>query len=118
MKRIFFLILMVGLVSLAATAQDAKPILPTIPLDPETVLGFAVALFGGVGVKGITEMAKKLLGVSGALAVALSALVSVGAVAWFYVAAHMSLNVVYFIIYAALVFLQANGLYKAGKPTS
>ncbi len=118
MKRVFFLVLMFGLFAVMAAAQDPKPILPTIPLDPETVLGFAVALFGGVGVKGITEMVKKLLGVSGAAAVAISALVSIGAVAWFYSAAHMSFNVGYFIIYAALVFLQANGLYKAGKPTA
>jgi len=95
-------------------AQD-KPILPTFPLDPETVIGFAVAVFGGVGVKGITEMVKRFLKVEGLGAVLVSAAVSLAVVGWYYIQFHLSFNVGYFIIYSALVFLNANGLYKAGK---
>ncbi len=118
MKKLFmFAVLLVGLAAFAL-ARDPGSILPTTPLDPDKVIGFAVAIFGGVGVKGLTEILKKFLKWDGYLAVLLSAVVSIGVVGWFFAVSHMSLNIGYFVIYAALVFLNANGLYKAGKPTA
>jgi hypothetical protein len=116
-RKIFFFVLLFGLFAMMAMARDAAPILPTVPLDPEVVLGFAMAWLGGIGVKGLTEIIKRFLKWEGALAVALSAAVSIACVVSYYMMLQLSFNVGYFIIYAALVFLQANGLYKANKPT-
>jgi hypothetical protein len=79
--------------------------------DPAIV---QIILAGALGltVLGLTQMLKTWLKVSGIAAYLISFAVSGGATAYYLVSTH-SFTIVYFIGYTFLVFLSANGIYKA-----
>jgi hypothetical protein len=68
----------------------------------------------GVGVAGLTEMIKRFLHVDGVLAYIVSLVVSAGCTAYILLQQGI-FSWVGFGIYTAVVFLEANGLYKIIK---
>jgi len=80
--------------------------------DPNVVA--TILAVAGVGVVGITEMIKRFLHADGFVAYLISLIVSAGATAFTLVTAG-TFNWISFAIYTALVFLEANGLYKVVK---
>ena len=80
--------------------------------DPEIVV--AILAFAGIGVVGLTEMLKRLLKASGFAAYAVSFLVSAAATVFTLISLGQ-LTLVAVIVYTILVFVEANGIYKAIK---
>jgi hypothetical protein len=66
----------------------------------------------GLTVLGVTEIVKRFLKASGAVAYIVSLVVSAGATAYYLVSNHI-FTVVLFIGYTLLVFATANGIFKA-----
>jgi hypothetical protein len=117
MKRIVLaLVLFLAVGAIYAMAQDPAGILPTKPFDISQVEVILLTGIGGIGVKGLTEIIKRFLKVDGLKAVLVSAGVSIIGVGYYFFAMKYSFNIGYFVLYAALVFLAANGLYKSGRP--
>ena len=79
-------------------------------IDPAMVV--AILGVAGIGVVGITEMIKRFLNASGLLAYVISLVVSAAATVFVLATAH-SFGMVPFLLYTVVVFLEANGLYKA-----
>ena len=85
--------------------------------DPSVV---QIIMAGALGltVLGVTQMVKVWLKASGLVAYLISFAVSGGATAYYLVTTH-TFTVVLFIGYTVLVFLSANGIYKAtAAPTT
>ena len=83
--------------------------------DPKVIAAIMLG-FGGVTVLGLTEMAKRLLKASGILAYVISAGVSLAATAFYFLTTG-TFTWFNFALYSVLVFLEANGFYKAiAKP--
>lgn len=79
-------------------------------IDP--VIVAAILGVAGVGVVGLTEMIKRLLGAKRFWAYVVSLVVSAAATA-FVLATQSSFGLVPFVLYTIVVFLEANGIYKA-----
>ncbi|HDQ03506.1 MAG TPA: hypothetical protein ENN23_02905 [Deltaproteobacteria bacterium] len=80
--------------------------------EPETVILILAAF--GIGVTGLTEMAKRLLHAEGVAAYIISAVISAGATAYT-LATTGAFTWVAFVVYSFVVFLEANGIYKFVK---
>lgn len=77
-----------------------------------SIVVIILAGIGGIGVVGITEMIKKALKATGVAAYFISLVVSAGATAY-YLISTSTFAAFPFIGYTVLVFLAANGIYKA-----
>ena len=84
-------------------------------IDP-TVVALILGV-GGIGVLGLTEMIKRLLKFEGVLVYLLSLVVSAAATA-FTLATTSAFTWPAFAIYTVIVFLEANGIYKATVKTN
>jgi len=85
-------------------------------VDP-TVVALILGV-GGIGVLGLTEMIKRLFHAEGVAAYVISFVASAGATA-FTLATTSSFSVLALVVYTVVVFLEANGIYKAvAKPSS
>jgi hypothetical protein len=104
-------ILLVG----SAVAQTAAT--PALKVDDSVVAGI-MALFG-IGVLGIIQTLKSLLKWDGTKALIIAAAVSLAATGA-YLAIHSIFTVIAWLIYSAIVFGEASGLYKliVSKPTT
>ena len=81
-------------------------------IDPQVIV--AILAFAGIGVVGLTEMFKRLLGLKDFWVYVLSFLISAGATALTLIQME-AFAWLAFLIYTILVFLEANGIYKAVK---
>jgi hypothetical protein len=81
-------------------------------IDP-TIIAAILGIFG-IGVVGFTEMVKKLFNLAGVGAYIASAVISAAATAFVLASAHV-FAIVPFLLYTLMVFLEANGIYKALK---
>jgi hypothetical protein len=77
--------------------------------DPALIV--TILAVGGIGVAGLTEMIKRFLKAQGIFAYVISGVVSVGATAFVLFQGEI-FSVLNLIIYAVIVFLEANGIYK------
>jgi hypothetical protein len=82
--------------------------------DPAVVA--TILAIAGIGVLGITEMIKRFLKAEGVVAYLISLAVSAAATAFVLLQAG-TFGVVPFIGYTILVFIEANGIYKAVAKT-
>jgi len=81
------------------------------PIIVAAILGVA-----GIGVVGLTEMIKRLLKAGGLVAYLISFVVSAAATA-FVLATSQAFSFIPFVFYTVVVFLEANGIYKATSKT-
>lgn len=80
----------------------------------DSAIVVAILAFAGIGVTGLTEMLKRLFKATGIWAYVISAAVSAGATAFVLVQVGV-FAVLPFVVYTAIVFLEANGIYKFVK---
>jgi len=76
------------------------------------VVNVILAGFGGLTVLGITEVLKRFLKVSGFFAVLISLIVSAGFTLYYFLMAGFP-GVLQYLAYTLVVFLTANGIFKA-----
>jgi len=84
-------------------------------LDPAMVA--TILAVGGIGVTGITEMIKRLFKIKDKWAYVLSAVISISATLFVMLTGGMAIAIFPVLGYSFLVWLEANGIYKAVAKT-
>lgn len=111
-KKILLLLATVLVLASLSFAQGT-----VVPVDEATANEIVASGVMGIGVLALTEMIKRLLKTVGVLNYVISAAVSLGATAT-YLLTHGGFDLVPFVTLSILVFLIANGLYKAVAQSS